>query len=71
MSARRCMGCGIYFSSKEAACPECETPHEVERKPQPNEAPRPSIVCNDCKKVAFTWTGHKCDPCWRKYMGFK
>jgi hypothetical protein len=27
---------------------------------------RPSIVCSKCNERAFTWTGDKCDPCWRR-----
>jgi len=32
---------------------------------------RPSIVCQDCGKRAHTWTGHRCDPCWKTYMNPK
>jgi len=31
----------------------------------------PSIVCQDCGKRTYTWTGHRCDPCWKTYMNPK
>lgn len=33
-------------------------------------AERPSIHCNECNRKVYTWTSGKCDPCWRKYMGY-
>lgn len=30
---------------------------------------RPSITCSDCGERAFTWTGSRCEPCWRKSQG--
>lgn len=30
---------------------------------------RPSRVCAGCGERVFTWTGDKCDPCWRKEQG--
>lgn len=32
---------------------------------------RPSRICSDCKTKCFTWTGDRCDECWRKYQGLK
>ena len=33
---------------------------------EPGSAPRPSILCEDCGVRAYTWTGRKCDACYRK-----
>ena len=30
---------------------------------------RPAITCAACGQRAHTWTGDKCDPCYRAYMG--
>jgi uncharacterized protein YdaU (DUF1376 family) len=30
---------------------------------------RPSRICSDCRQPTFTWTGDRCDACWKKYMG--
>jgi len=27
---------------------------------------RPSITCDSCGERVYTWTGSRCDPCWRK-----
>lgn len=29
---------------------------------------RPTRTCSDCGKTATSWTGDRCDPCWRRYM---
>lgn len=43
-------------------------PQAVATQPQPVGS-RPSIVCVTCNQRAFTWTGDRCDPCWRKSQG--
>ena len=30
---------------------------------------RPAITCSDCGQRAYTWTGTRCDGCYRAYMG--
>lgn len=37
--------------------------------PQAGSAPRPTIQCRSCGNRVSTWTGHQCDPCWRKSQG--
>lgn len=37
--------------------------------PEPAIGRRPSIKCSECGERAFTWTGDRCDPCWRKSQG--
>lgn len=42
---------------------------DVKRGPVAASGNRPSRVCAGCGERVFTWTGDKCDPCWRNEQG--
>ena len=43
-------------------------PKAANGRAAPQAAPRPSITCDDCGQRAYTYTGRRCDDCYRKYM---
>lgn len=44
-------------------------PDQKRGAPAAASSTRPAITCATCGKRAHTWTGDKCDACYRAYMG--